>query len=284
MEETKAIEFGRKELDPSKEEAYRKKIEEAKKSSGVISVDALKGHTPLGHTEKPNMPILANQSKRQSEPTGLTPEGGVAPRPPGSPAIRNSTAAELKAFAEATAKEAEAAKEKAQEEEDKEDSYYDEYDLGPKNEAQLVLANKKRRKEIESRCAEMAIEDLILKGEVRQVIPIVPNRFEVEFRSTLPEESLFVKKRIAEGKVVSDQHTLEQYGLLQLCCALVQINGEKFPNHLDENQSPVEELFNKKYAKMMRLSGYVINDLMVNLSWFDIRVRRLLNSEKLGNG
>ena len=45
-----------------------------------------------------------------------------------------------------------------------------------------------------------------------------------------------------------------------------------------------ESLFEKKYARMMKLSGYVINDLVVNLRWFDIRVRRLLNAEKLSNG
>ena len=278
MEETKTIEFGKKEIDPTKEEAYRRKIAEAKGG-----VNLLKGHTPLGHTERPVMPILTNQN-RPPEPSGMTADGGIAPRPPGSPAIRSETLAQLKSFSEATVKTAEEEK-KIEEQAKKElEEEYEEYDLGPRNEAQLVLANQKRRKEIEARCDPMPIEDLILKGEVRQVIPIVPDRFVVELRSTFPEESLFVKRKIAEDKAVSDQHTLERYGLLQLCCALVRINGERFPNHLDDNQSPDEVLFNKKYARMMKLSGYVINDLMVNLGWFDIRVRKLFNTEAMGNG
>ena len=280
MDETKTIEFGRKELDPTKEEIYRKKIAEAKQEG----VNALKGHTPLGHTERPVMPILTNQ-RQSAEPTGFTSEGGIAPRPGGSPVIRQETAAQLKAFAVATAKEGAVDEKKIEEEAKKElEEEYAEFDLGPRNEAQLILSNQKRRKEIEARCEPMPIEDLILRGEVRQIIPVIPDKFVIELRSTLPEESLFVKRRIAEGKAVSDQHTLERYGLLQLCCSLVQINGEKFPNHLDENQSPDEALFNKKYAKMMKLSGYVINDLMVNLAWFDIRVRKLFNTEAMGNG
>lgn len=283
MDENKTIEFGRKDLDPSKEEQYRRKIEEGK-SKAMNSVDLLKGSTPLGHTEKPVMPILADTRKRAVEASGITADGGVAPRPSGAPAVRQETVAQLKAFEKASAAQTEDDKKiEDQAKKDLEEEYA-EYDLGPRNEAQLVLVNQKRRKEIEARCEPMLIEDLILRGEVKQVIPIVPDKFVVEFRSTLPEESLFIKRRVALEKAVSDQHTLERYGLLNLCCSLVQVNGEKFPSHLDENQSPSDVLFDKKFARMMKLSGYVITDLMVNVAWFDIRVRKLLNSDAMGNG
>lgn len=284
MSNPPVIEFGRKELDPAKEEEYRKKIAEAK--SGI---NALKASTPLGHVEKPRIPIIENQRKSQ-EPSGLSNEGGVVPRPPGSPAITEATARKIKeleaALANGSASVETSAEEDKKIEEAKKDleDEIDENDLGPRNEAELILANQKRRKEIESRCEDMNVEDLILKGEVRQVIPIIADKFIVTLRSTLPDESLFIKRKIAEGKAVSDQHTLERYALLNLCCSLVQINGESFPNHLDNNGTPDEVLFEKKYSRMMKLSGYVINDLVVNLRWFDIRVRRLLSAEKLSNG
>ena len=134
-EENKTISFGRKEVDPSKEEVYRKKIEEARKGT----VDVLKGSTPLGHTEKPQMPLLVNQ-RQSSEPNGFTADGGIAPRPAGSPAIRQETAAQLKSFAEASAKEADKeAKAVEQSKKESEEDVYDEFDLGPRNEAQLIL-------------------------------------------------------------------------------------------------------------------------------------------------
>lgn len=284
MSNPPVIEFGRKELDPSKEEEYRRKIAEAK--SGI---NALKSQTPMGHVEKPRMPVIENQRKSQ-EPTGLSTEGGVVPRPPGSPVITASTAQKIKELEKVMLENKESLEAPAEEDKNIEaarkdiEDEIDENDLGPRNEAELILANQKRRKDIESRCEEMSVEDLIMKGEVRQVIPIIADKFIVTLRSTLPDESLFIKKKIAEGKAVSDQHTLERYALLNLCCALVQINGETFPNHLDNNGVPDETLFEKKYARMMKLSGYVINDLVVNLRWFDIRVRRLLNAEKLSNG
>lgn len=279
------IEFGkRNELDPAQAAEYTRKIAAAKEG-----VNALKGTTPVGHIPRPAMPVLTQQTGQMAElPSGLNDTGGVSPRPPGSPSIRPETQAQLAEFAEAQRKEAEKKVEAEVQKElvkaDEDESVYDEFDLGKRNEADLVLANTKRRKDIESRCSVMSIDDLILKGEVHQTITIIPDKFEIEFRSPLPEESLFIKKIVAEGKAISDQHTLEYYGMLQLCCALVRVNGVRFPMHLDTNGMPDRAMFDSKYKKMMALSGYIINDLMVNLRWFDIRVRRLMNPEALGNG
>lgn len=280
-QEPETIEFGRRELDPVTEENYKKKIARAQDK-----MSAVKGHTPIGHVARPPMPMLANRTGNIAElPSGLTQDGGVSPRPPGSPSIRPETADQVKAFQEA---QKEDSSKKVEEETRKEieasvDDIVEAFDTGPRNEAELILVNRKRRKEIESRLQEMEIEDLILKGEVQQSIPIIPGKFTIVLRSTLPEESLFVKRMIAKETVVSDHHTLEKYGLLQLCCALVAVNGRKFPSHMDDKGSN-EELFIQKFNQMMKLSGYVITDMMVQLRWFDIRVRRLMNPELLGNG
>lgn len=276
----KVIEFGRPELDPSKAIEYKRKIANARNSS-----DSIKGpHTPLGHVERPPMPLLAQPgSNIAALPSGLTPDGGVAPRPPGSPSIRPETAQQVAAFQEAQKNTEKKVEEEGKKAVENDDTLYDLFDSGVKNEADLILNNKKRRKEIEARCSEMSIEDLIMKGEVRQTIPIIPDKFVIVLRSNLPEENLFIKRIIAREPSVSDQHTLERYGLLQLCIGLVSINGQVFPSHMDE-KGPNEDLFNKKYEMMMKLSGYIIADLGVQIKWFDIRVRKLMNPELLGNG
>lgn len=280
-DEKTVIEFGRKELDPAAEAIYREKI--AASRAGLT--DSLKGQTPVGHVPRPHMPILTPQSGNIAElPSGLNPDGGVSPRPPGSPIIRQETAQQLQAM---QAAQTDNVDKKIQEEikkQEADDALYEAFDTGSRNEAERILNNKKRRKEIEARCTEMSIDDLILKGEVTQTVPILPGKFVAVFRSALPEESLFIKKIIAEEAAVSDEHTLERYGLLQLCCSLVQVNGVKFPDHIDAQGLPDRKMFDEKMKKVMRLSGYIINDLMVNLRWFDIRVRKLMNPEALGNG
>jgi len=269
----KPIEFGKK-PDPKDEETYRKKIENARLHN--TGVNALKSSTPVGHVAKNEVDLTRPSTEAAKEvPTSVT------PRPPGSPAISKETAKQIAEFQEAQKKTENSIEEEVKKQlVDEEDSLRS----GPRDEAMLVLSNNKRRKAIESRCSEMDVGDLILKGEVRQVVPIIPDKFVATFRSTLPEESLFIKKLVAEATTVSDQHTLEYYGILQLCLSLVQLNNMRLPGHLDEHGNPNEALFAEKKKTVMRLSGYVINDLMINLSWFDIRVRKLMNADLMGNG
>lgn len=156
-------------------------------------------------------------------------------------------------------------------------------DSSLKTEAERVLQLSTRRKAIESRCSKMSIEDLIIKGEVRQTINIVPGKYWVEFRSTMEEESLFIKRRIAKETPVSNSHTLEVMALYSLCCGIVSVNGAVFPDHMKGSQ-PDEEMFNVKFKKLLSLSGYLIQDLSIQYEWFDVRIRKLMNEDDLGNG
>jgi hypothetical protein len=283
--EVKEITFGRKELDPEQEAAYRQKIADARKGG----VGALKGSTPVGHIERPSMPDLTSQ-KGTGGPSGLTSEGGVAPRPPGSPVLSASTQAQLEEMQRVQGKGQtpaqgldEDAVKKAAEAAAKED-IFEMFDFSGGGEAERVLNNKKRRKEIEDRCAPMNLEDLIMKDEVQQTVPVLPGKFEPRFRTLNPEESLFLKQFLAKESSPNESYAAEKWGLCQLACSLVSLNGADFPDHRKPDGTPDEELFKVKLKRLMKKSGYLIADMSINYYWFDIRVRRLLAPEKLGNG
>lgn len=254
-------------IDPAEKDRYLNKIKAVRSAT-----DAAKGATPLGHVERPNIPFL-----KQEQP-------GVQPRAPGSPVLSATTQSQLEAANVAMSKE-EKVLESNVKKEIEENALLDLLENETLNEADRILGNKKRRKAIESRCSSLEIEDLILKGEVRQTVPIIPGKLEVVFRSTLPEESLYIKKVIAEDDTkTSEQHTMERFAILQLCCSVVALNGTNLPNHLTPDDKVDSTMFAEKKKRLMKLSSYLLADLHLNLRWFDIRVRKLMNPEYLGNG
>jgi hypothetical protein len=120
---------------------------------------------------------------------------------------------------------------------------------------------------------------------VQQNVPIVPGEFEVVFRSMTPDENLFIKSYVAkndQGK--SDQYVLEKYGICQIACSVLSINGRALPDHRDAEGNPNEKNFDVKLKMLLKKSGYVVADLGINYMWFDIRVRKLLSPDAVGNG
>lgn len=280
---TGVIEMGRKEIDPAEERAYRDRILKARGG-----IDALKTSDPVGGTKVPVPPLVRPPSDRV-ESALINEFQGVQPRPPGSPVLRPETARQLEeatkaaAAQAATSSETEAAPEKKEEKKDEED-FFEGFDFGGKNEAQRILDNKKRRRQIEERCKPMSFRDLLERDEVRQVVPIRPGEFEPEFRSITPEESLFIKQHMAKEENRSEMYLLEKYGLCQLACALVSLNGTAYTPHLNRDGEVDPEIFKKKIKNLSRKSGYIIADLALNYHWFDLRVRQLINVSEVGNG
>jgi predicted RNA-binding protein Jag len=279
MSDEKVITFG-KEADDAQTAAYKEKIAKAKGG-----VHALKESVPLGGVKRPSIPVLERPPKAD-DVSPFTEEGGVQPRPPGSPLLRPETAKQLQDLANAQVSQQKAVTEEkaAEEKKDFVEDLFDSMDFGGRNEAERILNNKKRRQEIEARCEEMSIEDLIMTDEVRQKVIIVPGKFEVEYRSMTPDESLYIKKLLSKETNTADTYIMEKYGLLQLACCVVSINGKALPPHLNKDGDVDEETFKSKLRLISRKSTYVIADLGINYMWFDLRVRRLFNPEKMGNG
>jgi len=147
-----------------------------------------------------------------------------------------------------------------------------------------LLNNPQRRKEIEGRLVKMDITDIIVYGEIRQDVTIVPDKLTVTYRSVSGEEDLAVKQ-LMFGEHGGDKYLLDKYTIMQLSMALVAINGDELPTHLDEKKKWKEELFLRKYEKVIKFPIQFIADLGVQYLWFDERVRKLFlgSTEELKN-
>lgn len=147
-----------------------------------------------------------------------------------------------------------------------------------------LLTSPKRRKEIEDRLSPMNVTDVIFYGEIRQDVPIIPDKLVVSYRSVSVEEDLSVKQMMY-GESGGDRYLMDKYTIMQLTLALVSINGDELPTHLDEKKRFNEEKFLRKYEKVSKFAIQFAADLGVQYLWFDERVRRLFvgSSEVLKN-
>ena len=153
-----------------------------------------------------------------------------------------------------------------------------------------IFSNKKIRKRIEKGLASMAVEDLILHGEVVQDVTLIRNRANpdrpklwVTFRSVSAIEDLAIKKRFYDDEG-PDRYMLDRYSIMNLCIGLKAINGKEQPPHLDEEGEFDDEAFKKKFRKIARMPHQLLAFLVINYLWFDERVRKILVTEELGNG
>jgi hypothetical protein len=149
------------------------------------------------------------------------------------------------------------------------------------------LSNNKRRKSIEARLKSMAVEDLLMHGEVKQTVHIIPGKLAVVFRSASVDEDMEVK-RMMFGVQGTDLYISNRYSMMQLTTSLYSIvtpSGEDvLPNHLDSDKNFNEDLFNKKFAHVKKWPTQFAQDLVNNYIWFDDRVKKLFVAEDLGNG
>lgn len=150
-----------------------------------------------------------------------------------------------------------------------------------------ILNNDEQKKMIETRCIPMDITDLILRGRVTQVVPILPGKFEPEFQSLSAEDDLALKRLIMlEGKSlnVSDRYLLDKYSLMGVAAGLYGLNKKPLPSHSDVNGDFDETLFLKKFNLVIKYPFHMLSSLGINFFWFDVRVRMLFQAESLKNG
>lgn len=215
--------------------------------------------------------------------------GGLQPNPPTDrPTARSKGEinADLQAYSDALEQHRQAEEEKEEESEEpkkKKDEYVDDdgaYEaLWGDNDK---LNNKARRKRIEARCKPMSLEDYIMNGGVKQVVPIIPGKIVPTFRSASVDEDLEVK-RMMFGVQGTDIYIANRFSLMQLTLSLFAFNGEPLPDHLNRDGQFDEDLFNKKFEKVRKYPTQLAEDLVNNYMWFDDRVKDLFG-EDLGNG
>ncbi len=221
----------------------------------------------------------ANQpNAREVMQAGQQPQGYQnPPRPEGG--LSQQTAEQLEAVAKANASEAKEAppEEKLKKDlEDFEDELFDFDEFG--NKVKNLLANKERREKIEARCEPLDLMDLLVNKEVRQVVPIIPNKYFPTFRTIGGDEDLAIKRLMSDDKG-SPTYLLNRLTLMNLACGLYAINGKVLSNHQDNEGNFNSELFEAKYKTILKYPQQVLADLAVNYTWFDRRVRSLIALE-----
>jgi hypothetical protein len=184
------------------------------------------------------------------------------------------------------AEEAEKAKKAAENpEEDDDDYFYDSYGTKIRN----IHLNKKRRAAIESRCSDISISDLLSSPDqtIEQLVPIVPGKFEVVFRSISGKEDLLIKAIMAKEEraksQVSVSYVLAKMGLLNLTCSLIKINDRVFPGIKGADGKPSEELLLSKFDSITNYPVDILADLGANQYWFSERVKQLSSVDNILN-
>ena len=200
----------------------------------------------------------------------------VAPPLQTGPRLSPESIAGLDALAEAmeAQKEKEEAKVEVEEKTDKGKIALDEL---PENYQSVLYQNtpwdnKKVRRAIESRCSELSFEDLILRGRVRQTVPISKKKLEVEFQSVNSADSLWITQN--SSKLMDPFEAQVWAGYARMSMSLVRVNDKVFPDHLVDGKVEYDA-FNKKHDQVMALNDRVIQMLLVNMSWFEDRISRL---------
>lgn len=165
----------------------------------------------------------------------------------------------------------------------------DEFDFNTFREMMMkdLLNNDEQRKIIEERVQPLDLSDLIVNGRLKQVLPIIPDKYEPELQSVSAEEDLALKRLLMKESQqldAPDRYMLDKYSLMVIALGLVSINKKPLPLHLDKDGNWNDELFWAKFNRVMKFPFHLIASVGVHYYWFDIRVRKLFVVERLKNG
>ncbi len=236
-------------------EEQQKLIEQGKFISGAGSAYAI------------NQPPVPTDTEGQQQ----TVDPRTAPRPPGS-GLREDTVKGLQAISAANATEDDEELVKINKDIEDKDDVYEENEFGEY--VRSLLRNKKRAAAIESRCAPMAFEELLMEGSVKQKVPIIPGKFEPVFRSLLGEENEEILRLMGSVRG-PEQYILDVMSLYNLTAGIHSINNRVLPTHIDNNGDFNEEMFRAKYKMVRKMALPILADMSVNFRWFIARVQKL---------
>lgn len=230
-------------------------------------------HPGVGSAYAANQPAAKHIAATDTEGNELPLDPRTAPRPPGS-GLRPETVKELEGVAAANAKPSEDDEElkKINKELEEMDDVFETNEFGER--VKSLLGNKERARIIESRCAPLSLEDLLISGSVQQRVPIVPGKFEPTFRSLFGQENLEIL-RLMNAVRGPDEYILDMLQIFRLTAGLYSINNRILPNHLNKDGDFDEELFRAKNKIVVKMALPILADMSVNFSWFLRRVQKL---------
>ncbi len=155
------------------------------------------------------------------------------------------------------------------------------------------MQRKERRDAIEARVGEVDLRDFLFGSGGTQTVPIIRDVFEVDYRLISGQEDLFSKRFAWEmcqaAGTGKDKETSQAFydtvtGLVNVVLSVQSINSETIPDHRQPDGSVDEKTFTKKFTDFCTRPFLVLQDMWVNFSWFNERVRDQLDVESLGNG
>jgi hypothetical protein len=165
----------------------------------------------------------------------------------------------------------------------------DDFDFAAFRQAMMkdLLNNDQQRDLIESRLDPLDLTDLIIKGRIKQIVPVVPVKFEPEFQSMTAEEDLALKRLVMEETKslgAAAPYMVDKFSVMSAAAGVVAINKKPLPSQLDANGNWDDEAFRKKFNLFVKFPFHMIASIGVNYFWFDVRVRKLFVAEKIKNG
>lgn len=147
------------------------------------------------------------------------------------------------------------------------------------------LDTKELQDAIEGRCKSMSIEQLIEEGELRQRVPIVRDKFIIEFRTISGEEDLAIKRELYVERNAPDIYLFDKLNMMQLAAGVYSINGRPLTDHLNDKRRFDKEMFLLKFKQVNAMPLPMLASLSINYTWFDRRARKLfVDLDELKNG
>jgi len=140
------------------------------------------------------------------------------------------------------------------------------------------------REGIEANLQPIRLTDLLM-GRGQQTVPILPD-LEVEFQTMKGSEDLLTKQILREDFDALQSYFSNKTTALSLAVSLVRI-GEKYLPPLEDpasNNRTTEKTILARFEKLMELPLPLVALLAIHMTWFDVRVKRVLTPSNLKNG
>lgn len=154
------------------------------------------------------------------------------------------------------------------------------------------LNNERERMAVKDRVKELDIGEGLLSGEWTQVVPVIPEKLRVTYRSmsNLEHQALRIKmfKAVAADPELA-RMAEELLGFYQTVASVKAVNETVFPHHLKRTPAGafefLDEIFDQKLAQFQNYPVQLMHALGVHGAWFDARVRELfITADPLKNG
>jgi hypothetical protein len=151
-------------------------------------------------------------------------------------------------------------------------------------EAVELTQDEKLREAIEKRITPIDIGEYLMNGEVKQTVPVIPDKLVVVFRTVSDLEEGYVDTEISKESSLSNRQFLRKMNEFALATHIHSVNGSKWPPVIDGDGNINEESMEHRLRHIRKLSSPIFNMLTQNLGWFVERVSDSLTAEALGNG